>query len=63
MKNKYAPNHLLFCNGIFYCVKRVLSDLAEHYQVKRLSFGLKTKSLSNADHSEKHALELLDWQS
>ena len=63
MRNKYAPNNSLFCDGIFYYVKRVLSDLAEHYQVKRLSFGLNTKSLSNADHSEKHALGLLDWQS
>jgi hypothetical protein len=59
MRNKYAPNHELFCDGIFYDVKRVLSDLAEHYQVKRLCFTLITKSLSHANRSEKYAQALL----
>ena len=63
MRNKYAPNHVLFCDGIFYYVKRVLSDLAEHYQVKRLCFTLITKSLSHTDRSEEHVLGWLDWQS
>ena len=62
MKNKYASNHLLFCNGIFYYVKRVLSDLAEYYQVRRLFFSLKTKSFYHTNRSEKHAQGLLDWQ-
>ena len=63
MRNKYAPNNALFCDGIFYYVKRVLSNLAEHYKVNRLYFSLKTESLFHTNHSEKHALGLIDWQS
>jgi|GEM_PF-6415144 len=47
MRNKYASNHVLLRDGIYYYLRRVPYDLTDHYQVKRLCFSLKTKSLSN----------------
>ncbi|MGB2486722.1 MAG: DUF6538 domain-containing protein, partial [Candidatus Puniceispirillaceae bacterium] len=44
MRNKYATNHVLLRDGVFYYVRRVPLDLAEHYSVKRLCFSLRTKS-------------------
>ena len=38
MRNKYAVNHVLLRDGVFYYVRRVPLDLAEQYSVKRLCF-------------------------
>jgi hypothetical protein len=48
MRNKFASNHVLFRDGVYYYVRRVPYDLVEHYKVKRLCFSLKTKSSATA---------------
>ena len=48
MRNKFASNHVLFRDGVYYYVRRVPYDLVEHYTVKRLCFSLKTKSSATA---------------
>ena len=48
MRNKCVANHVLFRDGIYYYVRRVPCDLSEFYTVNRLSFSLKTKSVSTA---------------
>ena len=44
MRNKYATNHVLLRDGVFYFVRRVPLDLAEHYSVKRPCFSSRAKS-------------------
>ena len=53
MRNKYAANHMLLRDDVFYYVRRVPLDLAEHYSVKRLCFSLRTKSYKSAIHASK----------
>ena len=60
MRNKYASNHVLLRDGIYYYLRRVPYDLADHYQVKRLCFSLKTKSLSHANRTAKSVSQRLD---
>jgi len=48
MRNNYAANHVLLRDGVFYYVRRVPIDLAEHCSVKRLCFSLRTKSYKSA---------------
>ena len=60
MRNKYASNHVRLRDGVFYYVRRVPVDLADHYQVKRLCFSLKTKSLSHANRYAKSVSQRLD---
>ena len=60
MRNKYAANHVLSRDGVFYYVRRVPVDLAEHYSVKRLFFSLNTKSLSHANCTAKSVSQRLD---
>ena len=60
MRNKYASNHVLLRDGIYYYLRRVPYDLTDHYQVKRLCFSLKTKSLSHANRSAKSVSQRLD---
>ena len=47
-------------DGIYYYLRRVPLDLADHYQVKRLCFSLKTKSLSHAHRNAKSVSQRLD---
>ena len=53
MRNKYAANHVLLRDGVFYYVRRVPLELADHYSVKRLCFSLRTKSYKSAIHASK----------
>ena len=48
MRNKCEANHVLYCDGVYYYVRRVPYDLTFHYDVKRLCLSLKTKSASAA---------------
>ena len=48
MRNKYICPHVLLRDGVYYYLRRVPYDLTDHYDVKRLCFSLKTKSLSHA---------------
>ena len=60
MRNKYTSNHVLLRDGIYYYLRRVPYDLTDHYQVKRLCFSLKTKSLSHANRYAKSVSQRLD---
>ena len=60
MRNKYAVNHVLLRDGVFYYVRRVPLDLAEHYSVKRLCFSLRTKSYKSAIHASKSVSQRLE---
>ena len=60
MRNKYASNHVLLRDGIYYYLRRVPYDLTDHYQVKRLCFSLKTKSLTHANRTAKSVSQRLD---
>ena len=60
MRNKYAANHVLLRDGVFYYVRRVPLDLAEHYSVKRLCFSLRTKSYKSAVHVSKSVSQRLE---
>ena len=48
MRKKYAPEHVMISDGIYYYVHQISHDLAPIYSVSRLCFSLKTKSLKAA---------------
>ena len=48
MRKKYAPEHVMIRDGIYYYVRHIPHDLAPVYSVTRLCFSLKTKSASAA---------------
>ncbi|MDA8676314.1 tyrosine-type recombinase/integrase [Alphaproteobacteria bacterium] len=60
MRNKYAANHVFLRDGIYYYLRRVPLDLAEHYSVKRLCFSLRTKSFKSALHASKSVTQRLE---
>ena len=60
MRNKYAANNVLIRDGIFYYVRRVPFDLAEHYSVKRLCFSLRAKSCKSAIHASNSVSQRLE---
>ena len=60
MRNKYAANHVFLRDGIYYYLRRVPLDLAEHYSVKRLCFSLRTKSYKSALHASKSVSQRLE---
>ena len=48
MRNKYVAEHVMRRYDMFYYVRHIPTDLANHYSVKRLCFRLTTKSLGYA---------------
>ena len=48
MRKKYAPEHVMIRDGVYYYVRHIPYDLAPIYSVTRLCFSLKTKSLKAA---------------
>ena len=60
MRNKYAANHVLLRDSVFYYVRRVPLNLAKHYSVKRLCFSLRTKSYKSAIHASKSVSQRLE---
>ncbi|MDA0801277.1 MAG: tyrosine-type recombinase/integrase [Proteobacteria bacterium] len=60
MRNKCEANHVLYRNGIYYYVRRVPCDLTSHYNVKRLCFSLKTKSLKAAIRASRSITQRLE---
>jgi hypothetical protein len=47
-------------DGVYYYLRRVPLDLAEHYSVKRLCFSLRTKSYKSALHASKSVTQRLE---
>ncbi len=52
--------HIHVRNGIYYFVRRVPSDLLEHYQAPRISLSLKTKSASTAHRAARSISQRLE---
>ena len=50
MRKKYAPEHVMNRDGVYYYVRHIPYDLIAYYNVSRLCFSLKTKSLKAAIH-------------
>ena len=48
MRKKYAANHVMIRDDMYYYVRHIPNDLAHCYSVRRLCFSLKTKSLATA---------------
>ena len=51
---------MLYRDGIYYYVRRVLHDLTSHYDVKRLCFSLKIKSAAAAIRASKFINQRLE---
>ena len=60
MRNKCEANHVLYRDGVYYYVRRVPYDLTSYYDVKRLCFSLKTKSLKAAIRTSKSVTQRLE---
>ena len=48
MRKKYAPEHVMIRDGVYYYVRHIPCDLTAYYSVSRLCFSLRTKSLHAA---------------
>jgi len=60
MRNKCEANHVLYRDGVYYYVRRVPYDLTSYYNVKRLCFSLKTKSLKAAIRASRSVTQRLE---
>ena len=60
MRNKCEANHVLYRDGVYYYVRRVPCDLASYYDVLRLCFSLKTKSLKAAIRASRSVTQRLE---
>ncbi|MDC0955008.1 tyrosine-type recombinase/integrase [Alphaproteobacteria bacterium] len=60
MRKKYAPEHVMIRDGIYYYVRHIPCDLASIYSVTRLCFSLKTKSLKAATQTSKSVTQRLE---
>jgi len=60
MRKKYAPEHVMIRDGVYYYVRHIPCDLASIYSVTRLYFSLKTKSLKAAIRTSKSVTQRLE---
>ena len=60
MRKKYVAEHVMKRDDMFYYVRHIPTDLANHYSVKRLCFSLKTKSLGYAIRASKSVSQRLE---
>ena len=60
MRKKYAPEHVMNRDGVYYYVRHIPYDLIAYYNVSRLCFSLKTKSLKAAIRASKSVSQRLD---
>ena len=60
MRKKYAPEHVMIRDGVYYYVRHIPYDLASIYSVTRLCFSLKTKSLKAAIRTSKSVTQRLE---
>ena len=59
LRNIFSPYHVMNRAGIYYYVRRIPTDLKQHYSVKRLCFSLRTKSHVLADEVRQQTATLL----
>jgi integrase len=60
MRKKYAPEHVIIRDGVYYYVRHIPFDLTSIYSVTRLCFSLKTKSLKAAIRTSKLVTQRLE---
>ena len=60
MRKKYAPEHVMNRDGVYYYVRHIPYDLIAYYNVSRLCFSLKTKSLKAAIRASKSVTQRLE---
>ena len=60
MRKKYAPEHLMIREGVYYYVRHIPCDSASIYSVTRLCFSLKTESASAAVRASRSVTQRLD---
>ena len=60
MRKKYAPEHVMNRDGVYYYVRHIPYDLIAYYNVSRLCFSLKTKSLKAAIRTSKSINQRLE---
>ena len=60
MRKKYAPEHVMIRDGVYYYVRHIPRDLASIYSVTRLCFSLTTKSLKAAIRTSKSVTQRLE---
>ena len=60
MRKKYAPEHVMNRDGVYYYVRHIPYDLIAFYNVSRLCFSLKTKSLRAAIRTSKSVTQRLE---
>ena len=60
MRKKYAPEHVMNRDGVYYYVRHIPYDLSDYYNVNRLCFSLKTKSLKTAIRASKSVSQRLE---
>ncbi len=60
MRKKYAPEHVMNRDGVYYYVRHIPYDLIAYYNVSRLCFSLKTKSLKAAIRVSKSVTQRLE---
>ena len=60
MRKKYAPEHVMNRDGVYYYVRHIPYDLIAYYNVSRLCFRLKTKSLTAAIRTSKSVTQRLE---
>ena len=57
---KIPHSHVYLRDGVCYFVRRIPADLRPHYSVDRISFSLRTKSVSAANRSARSITQRLD---
>ena len=60
MRKKYAPEHVMNRDGVYYYVLHIPYDLIAYYNVSRLCFSLKTKSLKAAIRTSKSVTQRIE---
>ena len=60
MRKKYAPEQVMNRDGVYYYVRHIPYDLSDYYNVNRLCFSLKTKSLKTAILASKSVSQRLE---
>jgi len=60
MRKKFAPEHVMNRDGVYYYVRHIPYDLIAYYNVSRLCFSLKTKSASVAVRASKSINQRLE---
>ena len=60
MRKNYAPEHLMIRDGVYYYVRHISCDLIAYYDLSRLCFSLKTKSLKAATRTSKSVIQRIE---